>query len=217
MFDNNNDYHLWMTSFSTDLQDLIKCNQLIHRTVSSQKEKANAFFFFKIAIGFLHEALDILDECLKTDSAEKLYRIKEFKNKYDELQDLLNNDPQYRFITKIIVRSRNKVFHYNNFYKYKGDKKETYKVLQGLYNENHYSYLTVSTEEKLLNDYSFSEELQLNQFDGIFKSDCKGNNFNDIISKLAVVMGLVINLFESIVLNHIMEIPEHKKLPIRYR
>jgi hypothetical protein len=216
--DKNNEYHLWISTFSLALQDLITSNNFLVNKLDHNNDKIYIFFFFKLAVGFLKETLDVLESCLGTEYGNILRRIKGFKDEYDELDDMLKNNPRYMYLNDVIKQSRNKIFHYNDFGKRKGDAKEVRKTLEDLYKANHISMVTLYCDDQLDNDYKFAEELQLNQFERIIKTNSNYSEFNEsIVKDFAEVIAKVINLLQSIISDYILNIPDRKKLVIKYK
>lgn len=217
-FDSQNEYHLWITSLSLALQDLITCHKLLFGTNKTEYE-VFSFFYYKISIGFLKEALDILQSCLKSSISGNLHRIKGFSKEYSELMDMLEQDPQYNFVRDVINQSRNKIFHYNDFYERPGDKKEIRKILKELYSDNHTSLFSVSNEQRPLNNnYVFADEIQLNHFAKIIeRTDNTRTLDSNTVKALTTIMATVVHLLECIVINFVIGIPDSKKYMIKYK
>ncbi|MBB6024864.1 hypothetical protein HNR77_006010 [Paenibacillus sp. JGP012] len=127
----NSEYDLWITSSAIALQDLIKTHKLILHSSDSKEMPNYTFFLFKISLGLLKESVDLVESSLKSNIAERLVSIKNFKKKYDEFIELITNDPDYKYLKDFINESRNKVFHYNNFQK-RNDAKSVKKILNEL-------------------------------------------------------------------------------------
>lgn len=219
LFKKNNKYHLWITTFSTALQDLISSNKLLFSTFGEEEDKIFSFFLYKISLGFLKEAIDILESSLKSGVGDRIRNIKGFEKEYRDFNNNLRNNKKYRYVFDVINQSRNKVFHYNDFLKRKGDKKEVERVLDELYRDNHISQISISTEDvPLNNNYKFAEEIQLNQLVKIIERNNQSRSLDkDAVEELGMVMVKIIKMFEIIVLNFINSIPDNKKYMIRYR
>ena len=61
------EYDYWMCSFAVALSDLKRLNKILMR-LSESKDAEDSFFYFKIAIGYLLEAYDLIREAFTEEN-----------------------------------------------------------------------------------------------------------------------------------------------------
>ncbi|SCY80002.1 hypothetical protein SAMN05720606_109202 [Paenibacillus polysaccharolyticus] len=207
----NSEYDLWITSFAIALQDLIKTHKLIFHLSDSKEMPNYTFFLFKISLGFLKESVDLVESSLKSNIAERLVSIKNFKKKYDEFIELITNDPDYKYLKDFINESRNKVFHYNNFQK-RNDAKSVKKILNELYVEDFRTEFTLTSDHYLFSDYTFAEDIQLNQLISIIEKQEKTKALGDRLHNLLIIMAKIMTLLQDVIFDFIIDQQSNPKI-----
>jgi len=156
--DPNNEYHLKILSLITALNDLTIINnlQLFHKDIISSK-----YYFLKMNIGHLTEALKLLYVCFKDDDNRKeLEKIAGLKELYREILDVNGGDKKDSFSYKVLRESRDSLFHYPR-------EKKNFLIIKELLLEMVEKDLPLTFslgDKKKENYYEFAEVLQLSSF-----------------------------------------------------
>jgi len=188
-FDKEDGYHLWMLSFSSARQDLFYANKKLNEIVKSGDDKQGLFYFLKMNIGHLNEAVLLIKNAFKTDSPilNELIKINNLNDSYIELIKMIDGNNTDSIYKNLLSCGRNNFFHYNKGKKYKSkesDFQTTKESLENLYHENHYSGFVIG-EKMSDNNLYFADEVQLNYF---FKL---GQDYKLTEEKLFEELGLI--------------------------
>lgn len=201
VFDKNSEYNLWIISFFIALQDLATAYRYLFDSDNRHK-----VYFFKISVGHLREAFNLIRECLKDDKGRSIIENnKKAMDLYQEVLKLCNGDSKDSFAYKVLVASRNKVFHYG-----KDDKTgfEDYKrVLSDYEKENFWSSIKLA-KDRINSDYLFAEEFQLNL---IVKY---GEDYNltveELMTKLSELTAKILLILECVIGDFLSRVSKNK-------
>lgn len=214
-FDKNNEYHLWIISFTTARQDLLFVNKKLIETCNSINDKDGQLYYLKMNIGHLREAINLIFNSCKDKNAsisEKVRNVKGFNNLYDDLKKLIDITNVKSIYNKLLISARNNYFHYNHG---KQDFENTTKVLENMYKENQYSGFIIGSNLSETSFY-FAEEIQLNS---IFEMAKEQNiTQNELLYKIANITSTVIEILTLIIDDFLIQIAnDNKGYKINYK
>lgn len=205
VFDKNSEHDMWIISFFTALQDLSTAYRLLFNSNDSH------LYFFKISVGHLREAFNLILSCLKDDKFKYIIENnKKAMDLYQEVLKLCDGDSKDSFAFKVLVASRNKVFHYG-----KDDKtgfSDHKQVLSDYEKENFWSSIKL-TKDRISSDYLFAEEFQLN-FIVKYGEDYK-LTVKELMEKLSLLTAKVMLILECIIGDFLLKVNKRKYYLVR--
>lgn len=199
IIDKNNEYHMWVISFATALQDLT----IITRTIFKKCDRntPESLYYFKIAMGHIRESFYLIDRGLNSSVKDIILKNKNIEKLYEDIKILCDGTSEDSFVHKVLKGTRHQIFHYN-----KSNKEFIHvkRILEELEKNNFSSSVILNNSEKLNNNYAFAEEIQLNCI--VKYGEDYNLSYEELFEKITILMAKIMNILEIIVADFIKNI-----------